>query len=233
MIPVGSCNIWKKNSSWRLYRIIHFQLEFLFEISIPEDSLWKILKKVAFPVGFLKFSIFTLYSIDWNFFWIAIQPEKMCVCVCVWGGWRGWMWCMCVQCIWTLGGTDQERGYGDVRPWRPPFHASPAACKGPISSKRVSSQDPLLRKFGNFSLNSLNFHPNFSSQAPKFGNFQLTSPQVWKFLTYKPPNLEIFRSQAPLFRGKCQFATPTLRKPGPHTPTWKKVECPPPRMWTW
>ena len=128
------------------------------------------------------------------------------------------------------GGTDLERGYGDVRPWRPPFHASPAARKGPTSSKRVSSQDPLLRKLGNFSLNSLNFHPNFSSQAPKFGNFQLTSPQIWKFLAHKPPNLEIFRSQAPLFRDKCQFASPTLRKSGPHTPTWKKVECPPPGL---
>ena len=73
-------------------------------------------------------------------------------------------------CLSGGGGTDLERGYGDVRPWRPPFHASPAARKGPISSKRVGSQDPLLRKFGNFSLNSLNFHPNFSSQAlsPKF-----------------------------------------------------------------
>ena len=126
------------------------------------------------------------------------------------------------------GGTDLERGYGDVRPWRPPFHASPAARKGPISSKRVSSQDPLLRKFGNFSLYSLNFHPNFSSQASKFGNFQLTSPQIWKFSAHKPPNLEIFRSQAPLFRGKCQFASPTLRKSGLHTSTWKKIECPPP-----
>ena len=125
------------------------------------------------------------------------------------------------------GGTDLERGYGDVRPWRPPFHTSPAARKGPISSKRVSSQDPLLRKFGNFSLNSLNFHPNFSSQAPKFGNFQLTSLEIWKFSAHKPPNLDIFRSQAPLFRGKCPFASPTLWKSGPHTPTWKKVECPP------
>ena len=129
------------------------------------------------------------------------------------------------------GGTDLERGYGDVRPWRPPFHASPAARKGPISSKRVSSQDPLLRTFGNFSLNSLNFHPNFSSQAPKFGNFQLTSPQIRKISAHKPPDLEIFRSQAPLFKGKCQFASPTLRKSGLHTPTWKKVECPPPGAW--
>ena len=99
------------------------------------------------------------------------------------------------------GGTDLERGYGDVRPWRPPFHASPVVRKGPISSKRVSSQDLLLRKFGNFSLYSLNFHPNFSSQAPL------------------PPNLEIFSSQAPLFRGKCQFASPILWKSGAHTPT--------------
>ena len=127
------------------------------------------------------------------------------------------------------GGTDLERGYGDVWPWRSPFHASPVVRKVPISSKRVSSQDPLLRKFGNFSLYSLNFHPNFSSPlnweifsslAPKFGNFQFTSLQIWKFSVHKPP---------PLFRGKYQFASPTLRKSGPHTPTWKKVECPSPR----
>ena len=74
------------------------------------------------------------------------------------------------------GGTDLERGYGGVRPWRPPFHASPVVRKGPTSSKRVSSQDSLLRKFGNFSLYRINFHPNFSSQATKFGNFQFTSP---------------------------------------------------------
>ena len=123
----------------------------------------------------------------------------------------------------SRGGTDLERGYGRVRPWRPPFHASPAARKGPISSKRVRSQDPLLRKFGNFSLYSLNFHPNFSSQAPKFGYFQLTSPQVWKFSAHKPPHLEIFHSQAPLFRGKCQFASPTLRKSRQHT----KLSAPP------
>ena len=128
----------------------------------------------------------------------------------------------------TPGGTDLERGYGDVRPWRPLFHASPAARKGPISSKRVSSQDPLLRKFGNFSLYSLNFHPNFSSQAPKFGNFQLTSP----------PNLEIFSSQAPKF-GNFPLTSPPFQRQmsvrKPHTseiraahPYLKKSWVPPP-----
>ena len=113
------------------------------------------------------------------------------------------------------GGTDLERGYGDVQPWRPPFHASPAARKGPISSKRVSSQDPLLRKFGNF---SLNFHPNFSSQAPNFGNFQLTSPQIWKFSTHKPPFSEAnVSSQAPHFGN-----------PGCTPLPEKKLSAPPP-----
>ena len=87
---------------------------------------------------------------------------------------------------------------------------------------------PLLRNFGNFNLYSRNFCQNFSSQAPKFGNFQLTSPQFWKFSVHKPQNFEIFSSQAPSFRGKYQFASPTLRKSGPHTPTWKKIECRPP-----
>ena len=124
------------------------------------------------------------------------------------------------------GGTDLERGYGDVRPWRPPFHASPAVRKGLISSKSISSQGPLLRKFGNFSLYSLNFCRNFSSQAPKFGNFQLTSPQIRKFLVHKPPNLEIFSSQAPLSEASISSQTPHFGNPG-RTPLPEKSWVPP------
>ena len=113
-----------------------------------------------------------------------------------------------------------------MRPWRPP---SPVVRNGPISSKRVSSQDPLLRKFWNLASTAsifaqmLTLKPSnleiFSSQAPKFGNFQFTCPQIlkfsvhkhqiWKFSVQKPPNLEIFSSQAPSFRRKYQFARPT------------------------
>ena len=124
------------------------------------------------------------------------------------------------------GGTDLERGYGDVRPWRPPFHASPAARKGPISSKWVSSQDPLLRKFRNFGLYSLNFHPNFStqapnleifsSQAPKFRNFQLTSPQIWKFSAHKTPFSEVnVSSQAPHFGNSGRTPLPEKKLSAP------------------
>ena len=91
-----------------------------------------------------------------------------------------------------------------------------------LSSKRVSSQDPLLRKFGNFSLYSLNFHPNFSSQAPKFGNFQLTSPQITQILVHKPPNLEIFSSQAPKF-GNFQLTSPQIWKFSTHKPPFSEA----------
>ena len=136
--------------------------------------------------------------------------------------------------VYPGGGTDLERGYGDVRPWRPPFHASPAARKGPISSKRVGSQDPLLRKFGNFSLNSLNFHPNFSSQAPKFGNFQLTSPQTWKFSAHKPQMWKFSAHKPPFSEANVSSQAPHFGNPGstplPEKKKKKNWVPPPPRV---
>ena len=93
--------------------------------------------------------------------------------------------------VWTLvlcpGGTDLERGSGDVQPWRPPFSGLSCSSQGSHFKQKSQFTRPLLRKFGNFSLYSLNFHPNFSSHAPKFGNFQLTSPPIRKFSVHKPP----------------------------------------------
>ena len=141
----------------------------------------------------------------------------------------------------TPGGTDLERGYGDVRPWRPPFHSSPVVRKGPISSKRVSSQDPLLRKFGNFSLYSLNFCPNFSSQAPNLEifssqapKFGLTSPQIRKFSVHKPPLSEAsISSQAPHsgpHTSEIRAAHTYLKKSWvPTPPPFDKTRCKPMR----
>ena len=62
----------------------------------------------------------------------------------------------------------------------------------------------------------------FSSQAPKFGNFQLTSPQIWKFSAHKPPFSEAnVSSQAP------HFGNPG-RTPVPE----KKLSAPPPGVCT-
>ena len=60
-------------------------------------------------------------------------------------------------------------------PWRHPFHASPAVRKGPISSKSISSQDP--------------FGENFEILAS-------TASIFTQILALKPPNMEIFSSQA-------------------------------------
>ena len=64
------------------------------------------------------------------------------VCVCWWGVW--------VVCVGVCGGgvglgcTDIGRGYGDERPYRHPFHASPLVYKS-VQAK-VSSQAPFDKK---------------------------------------------------------------------------------------
>ena len=126
------------------------------------------------------------------------------------------------------GGHCPRKGVWGCAALKTPFHVSPVVRKGPISSKRVSSQAPLLRKFGNFSLYSLNFYQNFSSQAPKFGNFQLSSPQIWKFSAHKPPNLEIFRSQAPFSEASISSQAPHFGNPDCTPLPEKKLSAPPP-----
>ena len=105
------------------------------------------------------------------------------------------------------GGTDLERGYGNVRPWRPPFHASPVVHKSHFKQKSQFTRPPFQEILASTAsiITQILAHkpPNldiFSSQAPKFGNFQLTSPQIWKFSTHKPPFSEAnVSSQTPHF----------------------------------
>ena len=88
------------------------------------------------------------------------------------------------------GGTALERGYGDVQPWRPPFHASPVVRKGPISSKRVRVHKPPfwenLEILASTAFTQILAHKPqnleiFSSQAPKFGNFSSQAPKFGNF----------------------------------------------------
>ena len=56
----------------------------------------------------------------------------------------------------------------------------------------------------------------FSSQAPKFGNFQLTSPQIWKFSAHKPPFSEAnVSSQAPHFGNPGRTPLPEKKLSAP------------------
>ena len=70
-------------------------------------------------------------------------------------------------------------------------------------------------------------------KTPFWGNLEIfasTASIFAQILALKPPNLEIFSSQAPpLFRGIYQFASPTLQKSG-HTPLPKKKLSASPRV---
>ena len=106
------------------------------------------------------------------------------------------------------GGTDLERGYGDVpRSWPPFFQASRRSL-----AYQFTIIAPLLcPSFSNFR-KIFHFQPcfgqNFSSQDANFPNFRSLDPSFFK--------------ENPLPR-------PYFWKPVWHTPTKKKVECPPPR----
>ena len=63
----------------------------------------------------------------------------------------------------------------------------------------------------------------FSSQAPKFGNFQLTSPQIWKFSAHKPLFSEAnVSSQAPHFGNPGRTPLPEKKLSAPPPPVHVK-----------
>ena len=138
------------------------------------------------------------------------------------------------------GGSDLERGYGDVRLWRPPFQASSAVRKGPISSKRVSSQDPFWENLEILASTASIFAqilalkpPNlkmFSSPAPQIGNFQFTSPPFQRQISVRKPHTLEIRAAHPYLKKKVEFPPPheclrVLRKYEPKLLWCTSISC--------
>ena len=105
------------------------------------------------------------------------------------------------------GEHSPEKRVRDVRPSRPPFHASPAIRKPPVEAE-VRSQDPHFKEkcyifppkflapeakiWPRFSSKSLKILQNIHSQAPVFDENSLTRPYFHGNLTaHKPPSSEI------------------------------------------
>ena len=120
-----------------------------------------------------------------------------------------------------------------------PFSRLSCSLQGSHFKQKSLFTRPFLRKFWNFSLYSLNFCPNFSSQAP---NLEIFSSQAPKFgnLQFTSPKFGIFSLQALFFRGKYQLASPNFGNPG-RTPLPEKWLSAPlgdwwavrdPQMWT-
>ena len=108
------------------------------------------------------------------------------------------------------GGHWPRKGVWGCAALKTPFSRLSCRSQGSHFKQRVSSQDPFWENLEILALTASIFTqilahkpPNleiFSSQAPKFGNFQLTSPQIWKFSAHKPPFSEAnVSSQAPHF----------------------------------
>ena len=123
-----------------------------------------------------------------------------------------------------------ERHWPRKRVWgcalKTPFSHLFCSSQGSHFKQKSQFTRPPFEKILKFNpLYSLNFCPNFSSQATKFGNFQLTSPLIWKFSVHKPPLSEPnISSQAP------HFGNPGCT--GAH-PTWKKLSAPRDIAWFW
>ena len=120
---------------------------------------------------------------------------------------------------WNTGGHWPRKGVWGCAALKTPFSHLSCSLQGSHFKQKSQFTRPPFEKLGNFSLYSLNFCQNFSSQAP---------------------NLEIFSSQAPKF-GNFQFTSPLFQRQvsvhKPHTsevwaahPYLKKVECPSPGL---
>ena len=98
---------------------------------------------------------------------------------------------------------------------RVPFQAKESVHKTPFweNLKILASTASI------FTQNLAHKPPNlevFISQAPKFGNFQLTSPQIWKFSAHKPPFSEAnVSSQAPHFGNPGRTPLPEKKLSAP------------------
>ena len=118
------------------------------------------------------------------------------------------------------GGLWSRKGVWGCAALKTPFSGLSCHSQGSYFKQKSQFTRPPFEKIWKFKPLQPQFSPNFSSQAPKFGNFQLTSPQIWKFSAHKPPFSEAnyVSSQAP-----------HLGNPG-HTPLpEKKLSAPPPR----
>ena len=99
------------------------------------------------------------------------------------------------------------RHCGDVGPWRPLFTPLLQFARVPFQAKESVHKTPfwenleILASIASVFSQILALKPPnldiFSSQAPKFGNFQFTSPQFGKFSVHKNFSEANISSQAP------------------------------------
>ena len=126
----------------------------------------------------------------------------------------------------TRGGHWPRKGVWGCAALKTPFSRLSCRSQGSHFKQKSQFTRPPFEKIGNLASSALIFTqilahkaPNleiFSSQAPKFGKFQLTSPQIWKFSAHKPPFSEAnVSSQAPHFGNPGRTPLPEKKLSAP------------------
>ena len=130
---------------------------------------------------------------------------------------------------WSRGGGHWPRkGVWGCAALKTPFSRLSCRSQGSHFKQKSQFTRPPFEKIWKFYLYCLNFHPNFSSQAPKFGKFQLTSPRIWKFLAHKIWKFSAHKT--PLFsEANVSSKAPHFGNPGRTPLPEKTLSAPPPR----
>ena len=122
------------------------------------------------------------------------------------------------------GGHWSRKGVWGCAALKTPFSRLSCHSQGSHFKQKSQFTRPPFEKIWKFKPLQPQFSPNFSSQAPKFGNFQLTSPQIWKFSAHKPPFSEAnyVSSQAPHLGnpGRTPLPEKKLSAPPGDVPHW-------------
>ena len=108
------------------------------------------------------------------------------------------------------GGTHLERGYGDMRPWRPLFTPLLPLARVPFQAKESVHKTPFWENWEILAstasiITQISAHkpPNlevFSSHPPKFGNFPLTSPPFQRQMSVGKPHTSEIRAAHPYLK---------------------------------
>ena len=163
-----------------------------------------------------------MYSIIQHFA-VLVQPTPKCEIASVnseaWS--TSWMFLTL-----PLGGHWPRKGVWGYAALKTPF--SRLSCRSQGSHFKQKSQltrppfEKILPSTASIFTQILAHKPPnleiFCSQAPKFGSFQLTSPQIWKFSAHKPPFSEAnVSSQAPYFGNPGRTPLPEKKLSAPGT----------------
>ena len=142
------------------------------------------------------------------------------------------MQCPFTRYCWPRGRHWPRKGVWGCAALKTPFSRLSCRSQGSHFKQKSQFTRPLLRKFGNFSLYSLIFTQILAHKPP---NLEIFSSQALKFGNFQLTSPQIWKFSAhkpPFSEANASSQAPHFRNPG-HTPLpEKKLSAPPPGLLT-